>query len=132
MLKMDKNTPPTMRAEEQFLKDYNEFRGKCKILSENAVKENPSLTLVRGHYICNVWGSQGHWWTVRPDGSIFDPSVKQFPSNGSGQYIPFSGVISCDICGKKMRETEVHRFELGGQDALCSEECYGEYIGWDI
>jgi hypothetical protein len=121
-----------MRSEEEYLADYKKYRGKCKEMAEAAMKGDPSLTLVRGYYICDVSGKQHHWWTVRPDGSIFDPSCRQFPSNGSGQYVPFTGEIECDVCGKEVTETEVYRFELSGRDALCSEECYGKYIGWDM
>lgn len=32
--------------------DYLTYRGKCKGLSEQLGKENPSLTIVRGYYMC--------------------------------------------------------------------------------
>jgi hypothetical protein len=130
-----KLNPGDLRSEDEFLIDYERFRGKCKQLAEDAVRQDPTLTLVRGYYVCSAWGKQTHWWTTRPDGSVFDPACRQFPSNGRGEYIPFDGKVGCEICGKIMTEREVYRFEfsgLGSQDALCSEECYGKYVIGDI
>lgn len=50
--------------------DYEKYRGKCKQLSEEAVRNNPELRLVRGHYYCTSWGKEAHWWTVKPNGEI--------------------------------------------------------------
>lgn len=124
--------PGDTRSEEEFLRDYHKFRGKCKQLAEDAVKQDRTLTLVRGYYICESWGKQTHWWTTRPDGTVFDPSCRQFPSKGSGRYIPFSGEFVCDVCGKAVAESDVYQVELGGEYALCSAECYGKYLGVDI
>jgi hypothetical protein len=120
-----------MRSEEEILADYKQYRGLCKELSESAAQADPSLTLVRGYYICEEFGKQPHWWTVKPDGSIFDPSCLQFPSGGTGTYIPFTGDFTCCICGKNVAEADVYSCELGGKDPLCSSECYGQYIGWE-
>lgn len=51
-----------------------QYRGKCKQLSEDAAQTDPTLTLTRGWYECPFDGKQEHWWTVRKDGSIFDPA----------------------------------------------------------
>ena len=32
--------------------DYLKYRGKCKEFCEELVRENPDLTMVRGHYWC--------------------------------------------------------------------------------
>jgi hypothetical protein len=73
---------------------YQLYRGKCRELSEAACAEDATLKLVRGHYYCPVWRSvEPHWWTERPDGSIYDPTAKQFPSGGSGVYTPFDGKV---------------------------------------
>lgn len=105
--------------------NYSRYRGKCKDMSEAAVAADPSLTLVRGHYICPVWGEQQHWWTTRPDGSIYDPTALQFPSEGAGVYIPFDGIVYCDQCGKGVSEAEAYGV---GRYAYCSGTCYGRAV----
>ena len=106
--------------------DYMRFRGKCKEMSEAAVAADPSLTLVRGHYICPWWGEQAHWWTVRADGSVFDPTAAQFPSNGSGVYVPFDGYCECEECGKRVKEEDAC---IDPPHVFCSGTCYGRCVG---
>lgn len=115
-----------MRTEEQILEDYKRFRGKCKPLCEEAVKQDPSLTLVRGHYICPFWGEMPHWWTIRKDGTVYDPSKAQFPSDGVGEYVPFDGIVYCAECGKEMTEAEA---EFESNYAFCSYTCHGRFVG---
>jgi hypothetical protein len=100
--------------------DYIQYRGKCKEMSEDAIANDPTLTLVRGHYWCPFWGTQPHWWTVRQDGTIYDPTARQFPSKGEGDYIPFDGKVTCSECGKEVEEDEAY---YHGNYALCSYEC---------
>lgn len=107
--------------------DYARYRGKCKEMSMAAVTADPTLTLVRGHYHCILWGEQPHWWTVRADGSVFDPSAAQFPSKGMGEYVPFDGTVSCAECGKEMREEDVTCAE--GNYAFCSTACALRFVG---
>ena len=107
--------------------NYSKYRGKCRQLSEEAVKKDPTLTLVRGHYWCPIWNQEDpHWWTVRPDGSVFDPSAKQFPSNGHGIYTPFDGIIQCSECGKEVKEEEA---DIDGNYAFCSYKCHSHFVG---
>ena len=106
------------------LSDYAKYRGKCKEMSEAACAADPTLTRVRGHYHCPVWGAQPHWWTVRPDGTVHDPSAAQFPSGGIGEYVPFDGTVEC---GSVMREEEVTVAE--GRYAFCSSRCFGRFVG---
>jgi hypothetical protein len=71
---------------------YRLYRGKCKQMSEESCKADPSMRLVRGHYLCPIWGvEEPHWWCERSDGTIFDPTKDQFPSRGMGLYTPFDG-----------------------------------------
>jgi len=107
---------------------YEMYRGKCREMSEAAVIADPTLTLVRGHYDCPHWGEQSHWWTVRPDGTINDPTKDQFPSSGNGIYTPFTGMINCDECGKEVAESEAI-VAGNGRYALCSGSCYGRFVG---
>lgn len=106
--------------------NYLKYRGKCKEMSMDLVKADPALTLVRGHYDCPLWGLQPHWWVTKPDGTIIDPTVKQFLSNGIGEYIPFDGTVECAECGKQMPE-EKASFE--SNYAFCSYRCHGRFVG---
>ncbi len=106
--------------------DYDKFRGQCKPMSEAAVAADPTLTLVRGHYICPFWGPQQHWWTKKPDGTIHDPTVLQFPSKGMGEYVEFDGLCECSECGQKIREEDAH---FDGRHPFCNSTCYGRFIG---
>ena len=91
-----------------------------KEMSEELVKENPLLTLVRGHYHCPVWGEQQHWWPKDSDGVIHDPTKLQFPSKGTGEYIEFDGRITCDVCENIINEDEAYFY---GNHVYCSGDC---------
>jgi hypothetical protein len=109
------------------MNNYMKFRGKCKELVDAAVRQDPTLTAVRGHYICPFWGEQAHWWCTKSDGTIVDPSVEQFPSKGvAAEYIPFDGTVSCAECGRSMREEDA-RFE--SNYAFCSTQCIMRFVG---
>lgn len=106
--------------------DYLKYRGKCKEFCDQAVAKDSSLTLVRGHYLCPFWGEQPHWWTVRKDGTIYDPTKDQFPSKGIGEYVPFNGMLSCAECGKEIPEKDA---DIEGNYAFCSYICHGRFVG---
>lgn len=108
------------------MSDYLRYRGKCKEMSEEMVQSDPTLTLVRGHYHCPIWGKQAHWWCKRPNGTIVDPTKAQFPSSGTGEYVEFDGTVECSNCGKTMREDEA---EYESNYAFCSYECHGRFVG---
>ena len=106
--------------------DYLKYRGKCKELCEQAIAADPTLTLVRGHYYCPAWGEQAHWWCVRHDGTIFDPTKDQFPSKGIGEYVPFDGKAHCAQCGKEGAEEDFH---YEGRYAFCGDACHMRFVG---
>lgn len=107
--------------------DYMKYRGKCKEMSEAAVLADPTLTLVRGHYYCPVWNTEEpHWWCVKPDGTIVDPTALQFGSKGLGLYTPFDGTVECSNCGKQMTEEEAL---FDSNYAFCSSRCFGYFVG---
>ena len=107
--------------------DYAKYRGKCKEMAEAACAADPTLTLVRGHYYCPMWNSeQAHWWTMRPDGTVHDPSCLQFPSGGLGTYAPFTGTLTCSECGAETREEDAR---CEGNYVFCSYGCYGKFVG---
>ena len=100
--------------------DYLTHRGNCRKQSEKLASRYPSLTVVRGHYFCPVWGKQPHWWCKDKEGNIIDPTRAQFPSNGSGTYVEFDGYFDCEHCGKKVCEVDVYN---NGHHVYCSYEC---------
>jgi len=106
---------------------YKLYRGRCRELSEAAVADDPTLKLVRGHYFCPMWNSnEPHWWTVRADGSIHDPTKGQFPSAGLGVYTPFDGTVECAECGKSVEEDKA---VIEGNYACCSTRCFMRLVG---
>lgn len=110
--------------------DYEKYRGKCKELSEQACAADPTLVLVRGYYFCPMWNrNEPHWWCIREDGTIYDPSKDQFPSKGLGTYTPFNGMVECAECGKQMTEDEA-QFE--SNYAFCSGRCFGRFVGVSV
>ena len=107
--------------------EYMKYRGKCREMCESAILEDPSLTLVRGHYYCPVWNTkEQHWWTVRPDGSIYDPTELQFPSAGMGDYIEFTGTLPCAECGRLIKEEDAVPI---GNYMCCSTACCLKLVG---
>ena len=108
------------------MSDYKTYRGKCKEMVDELCEQDPTLTPVRGHYICWSWGEQAHWWAVKPDGTIVDPSVKQFPKPHIGEYIPFDGIIPCSQCGTEVHE-DVTTFY--GNYGFCSSQCCMRFVG---
>lgn len=111
----------------QPLTDYQKYRGKCREMSEAACAADPSLRLVRGHYFCPIWNTEEqHWWTVRPDGQIFDPTKDQFPSKGMGIYTEFNGVVECAECGKEVLEKDAR---IDGRYTFCSTRCNMRFVG---
>lgn len=107
--------------------DYLKYRGKCKEMSEALVVADSSLILVRGHYICPVWGEQQHWWCKKLDGTIVDPTKDQFPSKGTGQYVEFDGICNCEYCHKEVPEAEVYAVD---HHVYCSGDCYAHDVGF--
>lgn len=107
--------------------DYTKYRGKCRQMSEELVKQDKSLRLVRGYYLCPAWGEQPHWWCVREDGTIVDPTRKQFPSKGGGTYHEFDGRHACEYCGELVTEEDGH---FNGHHIYCSGDCaYKDVMG---
>lgn len=101
------------------------LRGKCEAMAKAAVEADPTLRLVRGWYHDLSWGRQEHWWTVRPDGTIHDPTSAQFPHGGiTALYEEYQGVFPCQGCGADVREDDPDRY-----DTCCTYTCYGRMVG---
>ena len=108
--------------------NYEKYRGKCKEYVDKAILADSTLTAVRGWYMCPIWGEQQHWWCVDKDGKVIDPTRKQFPSQGIGEYVPFNGIITCSECGKEVPEEEAL---FDSNYAFCSGRCHACFIGME-
>ncbi len=107
--------------------DYERYRGKCKGVCEQLCKEDNTLILVRGHYICPIWGEQEHWWVRDQEGNITDPTVRQFPTKGVGaKYIEFNGMCECAECGKLIAEEDAI---FMSRYPVCSDMCAMRLVG---
>jgi hypothetical protein len=107
--------------------DYTKYRGKCKEFCLIEIEKDPTLKLIRGFYYCPISNrNEQHWWCKRLDGTIFDPTRKQFLSGGEGEYIEFDGIVVCDQCGKKIPEAEA---VFASRYGLCSESCLLKLVG---
>jgi hypothetical protein len=63
-----------------------DVRARCESATRAMLEVFPELRRVRGFYYDAMWGARTHWWCVAPDGSIVDPTSRQFPSQGAGHY----------------------------------------------
>ena len=108
------------------MSDYPKFRGKCKEYSEALIAKDPTLTLVRGFYICPIWGEQQHFWVKDQKGNIIDPTKNQFPSRGCGDYIEWDNKYYCDECGK---ETTPETGFVYGCFIYCDYACACHAVG---
>ena len=106
--------------------NYTKYRGKCKEFVDAAIINDPTLKAVRGYYYDWQWGEQQHWWCVRPDGSIYDPTALQFPSAGKGDYIEFDGYFNCEGCGVRIKEEAATTY---GRHVYCGGECLMRDVG---
>jgi len=105
----------------------NKLRGKCKEMSEQACKDDPRLTLVRGYYYCPISNrEEQHWWCKDEDGMIVDATKSQFPSNGHGDYREFDGYVQCEQCGKTIAEEHIIPM---GRFPCCSDKCACLLVG---
>jgi len=109
------------------MSDYSTFRGKCHEFCAELISKDPTLRLVRGHYYCPISNSRDpHWWCIDVDGKIIDPTARQFPSKGFGEYEEFDGFVTCAECGEKMEESCAM---FSGNYAFCSHVCACRFVG---
>lgn len=108
--------------------DYLKYRGKCKEACQELCRVDKTLKMVRGHYYDVMWGSQPHWWCIKLDGTIVDPTARQFPTKGTGEYTEFNGIVTCSECGKEVPENEATIIGNGNY-AVCSTKCALRIVG---
>ena len=102
--------------------------GECKNYSEKMLIQFPELKLIRGHYLCGVWGEREHWWLMDEDNNIIDPTAAQFPTKGHCVYRPWDEsceepIGKCINCGGY-----VFSGEFGTE--MCSKKCADEYMAY--
>ncbi len=105
---------------------YRLLAGKCHTICEAIAKVDDEWTLTRGHYVCPQWGTRSHWWLKAKDGTIYDPTVDQFPAPRRGEYVEFTGIVECAQCGKEMPEADA---SFDSNYAFCSGACHGYFVG---
>ena len=104
----------------------DETYGKCETITGQMNIVFPELKKVRGFYKCPVWGDREHWWLTTQDGTIVDPTVKQFPSHMIDvEYEPWvegspEPTGKCPNCGDYCFD---HEF-------CCSDSCKAEYTAY--
>jgi hypothetical protein len=110
------------------MNDYLTYAGTCKEACEALVAADSSLVLVRGYYECPMWGDRQHWWCKRDDGSIVDPTVKQFPTAGiCATYREYHGEpVPCEECGRDVAEDDMITL---GNFVVCSNRCAMRLVG---
>jgi len=118
----------------EVLTDYQKYRGRCRELAEKECENNPNLELIRGYYHCPIWGTQQHWWCKnKVTNEIVDPTKRQFPSKGVGEYEEFNGMVTCAECGKmEYEKVAMEQWHIMGNYICCSMECCGKLVGVPI
>jgi len=96
--------------------------GQCAGVTLDMQADFPELIRVRGQYHCPIWGERDHWWLKDPDGNVIDPTAKQFPSGGIGEYQEWNEgdpepTGQCPNCGNRCYNGA----------SVCSRECASEY-----
>ncbi len=99
-------------------------RAKCSEATQAMVAAFPELKRVAGAYHCPLWGSRAHWWCVDSKGNIVDPTAKQFPSGGLGEYEPLPDGydhFACMECGDRGLHPRDNQ-------PFCSRKCMESFI----
>ncbi len=99
--------------------------GRCAWATLTMLVAFPELTRVRGHYYDAIWGERDHWWLVDPDGEIVDPTAAQFPTKGTGEYMPWvegtpEPTGMCPNCGENCYDGRT----------CCSDSCNSAYAAY--
>lgn len=66
--------------------DHAAAYGNCAEVTARMVEAFPDLRRVSGFYHCWAWGRRQHFWCVTNVGEVVDPTARQFPSAGAGDY----------------------------------------------
>ena len=108
---------------------YRLLAGKCAKIAAAIAKACPEFRVAKGYYHCPHWGKRGHFWLVAQDGTIYDPTIWQFPTEtGAYEEIHENSEVECDQCGKRI---PLAGATIGGNGnyVFCNGRCYGKYVG---
>lgn len=108
---------------------YEKTYGKCREACEAMAKEFPELRIAKGHADTLGWGRRAHWWLVADNGSIIDPTRKQFPGvYNYDEWEPGKEVCvgKCCNCGGEIWEA-VQDLEHIENKMLCGPSCERAY-----
>jgi hypothetical protein len=99
--------------------------GACHEATDRMVAAFPELRQVRGYYVDRRWGEREHWWCVDPAGQVVDPTARQFPSRGYGEYVELDPTArqptgKCPECGGYAFDGET----------FCSEDHKTSYMAY--
>ena len=98
--------------------DYESTYGQCIQATKSMTKAFPELRTAKGFLFDAQWGRRQHMWCVAQDGSIVDPTKKQFPCP-----VEYDEVLP----GDESRIPTGVRMDCGDDvyngDTFCSEEC---------
>jgi len=99
--------------------------GQCAEHTLAMQAQFPELVRVRGHYDCPIWGEREHWWLKTAEGEIVDPTAKQFPTKGHGEYKEWDETQPeptgmCPNCGGYAYDNKT----------CCSDKCHREYVAY--
>ena len=103
--------------------------GFCQSSSHEMAKAFPELRVVRGYVETSTGSKRDHWWCETPDGTVVDPTVGQFDSQGGvWEYDEYSeekhGPLpnsKCINCGG---------FCYGKWHTVCSDRCGAEAVAY--
>ena len=106
----------------ELLQKHGTSSGSCDYFTRVMAERFPELKRVAGFYYApgGVASHGEHWWLTDKDGNIVDPTADQFPSQGTGVYVPYDpkkhsvAKGSCPWCG-----ITLFAFER----KPCSQEC---------
>lgn len=110
---------------------YEQYYGQCQKACGAMVLVFPELTIRKG-YASTEWGERGHWWLTTADGTIIDPTAKQFPSIfGYREWVPGSLVLigKCCNCGDEIWEA-VQSLDNIKRKEICSVACGNDYTNY--
>ena len=112
----------------KYAETHQYLAGLCASASKELAAAFPTLRIVRGHVSGVLIGRRGHWWCEDPDGTIYDPTRRQFP--GPMDYEEWQPgtevrVGRCMNCGDDIYEI-IESLDNVVQKCCCSEACAKE------
>lgn len=119
-----------IREYESRNQDY--VAGLCADATRRMVVAFPELKRVAGTAYSAMRTTE-HWWCVAPDGTVVDPTARQFSGCGVVEYVPWKPgdevrVGRCMNCGEDIYE-RVESLQ-GSRREICGETCEREMAAW--